>query len=64
MKQLFARFLKDESGASLVEYILIAAVVGIGAIWGLTQLHTGAENALNNAGTSMTNPGTGVAPSH
>jgi pilus assembly protein Flp/PilA len=54
MKQLFARFLKDESGASLVEYILIAAVVGLGAIAGMTFLRNQANTAMNSAGTALT----------
>jgi pilus assembly protein Flp/PilA len=32
MNKLFARFGKDESGATAIEYALIAAIVGIGII--------------------------------
>ncbi len=45
MKNIFARFAKDESGATAIEYGLIAAVVGVGIIVGLTQLQVGL-NAL------------------
>lgn len=32
MKNLFARFAKDESGATAIEYALIAAIMGVGLI--------------------------------
>ena len=32
MSKLFARFLKDESGATAIEYGLIAALIGVGII--------------------------------
>ena len=32
MKTLFARFAKDESGATAIEYGLIAALIGVGII--------------------------------
>ncbi|MCL4768379.1 MAG: Flp family type IVb pilin [Hyphomicrobiaceae bacterium] len=37
---LFARFLKDESGATAIEYGLIAALIGIGIITAATTLGT------------------------
>ena len=41
MKSIVARFVKDESGATAIEYGLIAAVVGVGIIAGLTNLKNG-----------------------
>jgi pilus assembly protein Flp/PilA len=40
MKSIFTRFAKDESGATAIEYGLIAAIVGVGIIVGLTALKT------------------------
>mgnify|MGYP003384305476 FL=1 len=40
---MFARFMKDESGATAIEYGLIAALVGVSIIVGLEQL----RDALN-----------------
>ena len=45
MNAMIARFVKDESGATAIEYGLIAAIVGIGIIAGLQNLTIGL-NAL------------------
>ena len=44
MTNLFSRFVKDESGATAIEYGLIAAIVGVGILTGLEPL----RNALNS----------------
>ncbi len=41
MKTFLARFAQDESGATAIEYGLIAAIVGVGIIAGLGNLKTG-----------------------
>ena len=38
MKSLVARFVKDESGATAIEYGLIAALIGVGIITAATTL--------------------------
>lgn len=38
MKTIVSRFVKDESGATAIEYGLIAALVGVGIIAALSQL--------------------------
>jgi len=50
MTTLFTRFLKDESGATAIEYGLIAALISVGIIAGATSLGT-------NLGTLFTNLG-------
>jgi Flp pilus assembly pilin Flp len=45
---LSAELLRDEEGASLVEYILLAVLIGIAAIVGMTFLGKTANNRLNN----------------
>ena len=40
MKTLFNRFVKDESGATAIEYGLIAALIGVAIIFGATTLGT------------------------
>jgi pilus assembly protein Flp/PilA len=44
MKTFLARFAQDESGATAIEYGLIAAIVGVGIIAGLGPL----KAALND----------------
>lgn len=41
MTKFVARFVKDESGATAIEYGLIAAIVGVGIITGLQALSGG-----------------------
>ena len=40
MQNILARFLKDESGATAIEYGLIAALISVGIITGATSLGT------------------------
>lgn len=43
MSKIFARFMKDESGATAIEYGLIAALISVALIAGATTL----GNTLN-----------------
>ncbi|MBK8197285.1 MAG: Flp family type IVb pilin [Acidobacteria bacterium] len=40
---MFARFLKDESGATAIEYGLIAALIAVAIIGGVSALGTSAN---------------------
>ena len=51
----FARFLGDESGATAIEYGLIAAIVGVGIITGLTSLKDGLNTLFSSVNTTLTN---------
>jgi pilus assembly protein Flp/PilA len=51
MKSLFARFMRDESGATAIEYGLIATLISVVAIATLTSIGTN----LNNKFTSVSN---------
>ena len=44
MSKLFARFVKDESGATAIEYGLIAALIALAIMVGAEML----GNAINN----------------
>lgn len=48
MKNIFARFVKDESGATAIEYGLIAALVGVAIIGALTSLGTNLSGTFQN----------------
>ena len=53
MTKLFARFLKDESGATAIEYGLIAALISVALVAGATTLGTNIGDTFNNLATEM-----------
>jgi len=55
MTKLFSRFLKDESGATAIEYGLIAALISVALITGATALGTKIGNTFNGLSTKMDN---------
>ncbi|MDP1555608.1 MAG: Flp family type IVb pilin [Hyphomonas sp.] len=50
---MFARFLKDESGATAIEYGLIAALIAVAIIGGVTALGTSANATFNEVATAI-----------
>ncbi|MCY6382974.1 Flp family type IVb pilin [Hoeflea prorocentri] len=48
MTKMFARFMKDESGATAIEYGLIAALVAVGIIAALNGLQTGLSGVFGD----------------
>lgn len=56
----FVRMLKDESGASAAEYALILAIIGTGIALAAIYLGGTIRNAMNSAGSCISNPGTGT----
>jgi pilus assembly protein Flp/PilA len=54
MKSLFNRFVQDESGATSIEYALIAAVIGIGVLAGFTSLKTAIIGKYTTLSTDLT----------
>ncbi|MEM9670540.1 MAG: Flp family type IVb pilin [Pseudomonadota bacterium] len=55
--QNFARFLKDESGATAIEYALIAALIGVAIVTGAQALGTGINNSFSGTANKIANPG-------
>jgi pilus assembly protein Flp/PilA len=53
MKNLVARFVKNESGATAIEYGLIAALVGIAIIAGATLLGGALSDTFNTVATTV-----------
>jgi pilus assembly protein Flp/PilA len=49
MKSVFSRFIKDESGATAIEYGILAAIVGVGIVGGLQLVQTELKGALTAA---------------
>lgn len=54
MKTLFSRFVNDESGATAIEYGLIAAIVGVGIILSLGTLKNALNTVFGNVSTALT----------
>jgi len=55
IKQAFASILQDESGQDLIEYALVAGLIGLGAVVAMTGLSGRISNSFNSIGTSLTN---------
>jgi pilus assembly protein Flp/PilA len=53
MTTLFTRFIKDESGATAIEYGLIAALISVGIIAGATSVGTGLGTLFTNLGAKF-----------
>jgi pilus assembly protein Flp/PilA len=53
MKNLFARFANDESGATAIEYGLIAALIGIAIITAATALGTQLSSTFQAINTEL-----------
>ena len=53
MTNLFARFVKDESGATAIEYGLIAALIAVVIISAVTALGTTIKTKFNAVVTGM-----------
>jgi pilus assembly protein Flp/PilA len=54
MKQLLKNLMTEESGQDLIEYALVAALVGLGAVAAMKGLSNSIGNTFNNIGTSLT----------
>lgn len=55
MKTLFSRFMNDESGATAIEYGLIAALIGVGLVAILGTLSTALDGVFTDASTALDN---------
>ncbi|MBB4567735.1 Flp family type IVb pilin [Rhizobium leucaenae] len=58
MTKLFSRFLKDESGATAIEYGLIAALISVAIIAGATTLGNSLSTVFNRISSNMTTAST------
>lgn len=54
MTKFVERFLKDESGATAIEYGLIAALIGVVIITGVTLLGTNLNSKFNTIAGKLT----------
>ncbi|WP_312222122.1 Flp family type IVb pilin [Rhizobium rhizoryzae] len=61
MSKIFARFVKEESGATAIEYGLIAALISVALIAGATTLGTNLNSVFQNISSKMATAATSAA---
>ena len=54
IKQILNHLIVDESGQDLIEYALVAALVGLGSIVAMKGLSNTIGNAFNTVGNNLT----------
>jgi pilus assembly protein Flp/PilA len=54
LKNVFAALLNDESGQDLIEYALVAGLIGLGAVLAMTTLSGKIGTAFNQVGSQLT----------
>jgi pilus assembly protein Flp/PilA len=62
MTKIFARFLKDESGATAIEYGLIAALISVALIGGASALGDSLDTTFDNLSTALDDNNTPPTP--
>jgi len=55
VKQILTNLMKEDSGQDLIEYALVAALVGLGAVASITGLANSIGNTFNGVGSTLTN---------
>ena len=55
VKQLLMKLVAEDSGQDLIEYALVAALVGHGAVSSISSLAGSIENTFNGVGSALTN---------
>ena len=55
MTDTFVAMIKDEEGATLVEYGLVVALIAVAAIGAMTALSTSIQGQFNNIAKQITN---------
>jgi pilus assembly protein Flp/PilA len=53
MRKLIARFVRDESGATAIEYGLIAAGIAVAIIAAVNAVGTGLNTKFNNVSSNL-----------
>lgn len=53
IKNLLKSLVHDESGQDLIEYALVAALVGLGAVASMKALSNSIGNAFNTVGSNL-----------
>ncbi len=59
MNKFFARFAKDESGVTAMEYGMIAALIAVAILTALGTIGTQLNTTFTKVGTALTNANAG-----
>jgi pilus assembly protein Flp/PilA len=51
--QTLSRLLRDESGQDLIEYALVAAIIGLAAVAAMSTLASNISNAFSAVGSKL-----------
>lgn len=62
LRQLTSRFVRDDCGATSIEYGLIAMLVAVGALVGMLALGGGVSGSWNNTAQQISGAMNGAAP--
>ena len=54
MLSIFRRLMKNEQGATAIEYTLIASLIAVAAITAITSVGTKVSGVLSNVASTMT----------
>ncbi len=54
VKEILIRLVKEDSGQDLIEYALVAALIGLGAVAGMKALSSDIGTAFNSVGSTLT----------
>lgn len=53
-KEMLHLLVNDESGQNLIEYALVAGLIGLAAVTAMTTLGNNIKNAFSNVGSQLT----------
>ena len=53
MKNLFARFIREDQGQDLIEYAFLAVFIGLAVTLGLKAVASGVNTQMSNIGTQI-----------
>ncbi len=54
IKMIAQQFVNDESGQDLIEYALVAGLIGLAAVTAMSSLATKISGAFNSVGSQLT----------
>jgi pilus assembly protein Flp/PilA len=52
--EVWNKFVQDESGQDLIEYALVAALIGLATVAAMTSLSSNIGASFNNVGSNLT----------